>query len=85
MMKKTYFLMLLALMFLNCRQETVASEDEIVTDYQKTSLKTINLSKNDPIAQKASLKKLSLKNEQEISIDYNHVEYLDYGNLKTYT
>ncbi len=84
-MKKTYFLMLLALVFLNCRQETVASEDEIVTDYQKISLKTINLSKNDPIAQKASLKKLSLKNEQEISIDYNHVEYLDYGNLKTYT
>ncbi|MEC3876962.1 T6SS effector amidase Tae4 family protein [Chryseobacterium salviniae] len=84
-MKKTYYLMLLALIFLNCRQESITSENEIVTDYQKISLKTINLSQSDPIAQKASLKKLSLKNEQEISIDYNHVEYLDYGNLKTYT
>lgn len=87
MMKKFYYLMLLAsaFLFFGCRQESLALENETTPDNQKISLRTINLEKNSLIALKASMHTPSLKNGEETFIDYNHVEYLQYGDRETYT
>ncbi len=78
-------LLVSAFLLFGCREENLTFENETIPDNQKVSFRTINLEKSSLIAQKASFSGILQKDSTESFIDYNHVEYLQYGDRETYT
>ncbi|WP_336689136.1 MULTISPECIES: AHH domain-containing protein [unclassified Chryseobacterium] len=90
-MKKSYFLMLMALAFMfSCRTENM-DENNLQKNLEKTSqakfiTKTVSLSGKDEIVQKSNILYAFKNNKTNTTeLDYKHVEYIETAGKKTYT